>query len=125
MTGLREKQLQLEVPQHHLIQDVSTRWNSTYFMLERLAEQRVAIYTVIHDPAFTKPQHWHLDLKDSQWDLLSQMVSVLKPLQIATTVFSSDLNISCSIIYPVITGLLFNHSVISEDDVLAAKTFKK
>ena len=122
MTGLREKQLQLEVPQHHLIQDVSTRWNSTYFMLGCLAEQRVAIYTVIHDSAFTK---LHLDLKDSQWDLLSQMVTVLKPLQIATTVFSSDLNVSCSIIYPVVTGLLFNHLIVSEDDVLATKTLRK
>ena len=54
-------------------------------MLERLAEQRVAIYAVIHDPAITKPEHRHLDLKDTQWDLLSQMVVVLKPLQIATT----------------------------------------
>ena len=53
MSGLREKQVQLEVPQHHLIQDVSTRWNSTYFMLDRLAEQRVAIYATIHDPTIT------------------------------------------------------------------------
>lgn len=125
MSGLREKQLQLEVPQHHLIQDVSTRWNSTYFMLDRLAEQRVAIYATIHDPTITKQQHRHLDLKESQWEMLSQLVTALKPLQMATTVFSSDLNVSCSIVYPVINGLLSNHLVVSEDDVSAVKTFKR
>ena len=125
MSGLREKQVQLDVPQHHLIQDVATRWNSTFFMLDRLAEQRVAIYAVIHDHAITKPQHRHLDLKDDQWELLSQLVTVLKPLQMATTVFSSDINVSCSIVYPVINGLLTNHLVVAEDDVSAVATFKK
>ena len=43
----------------------------------------------------------------------------------ATTVFSSDLNVSCSIVYPVINGLLSNHLVVSQDDVSAVKTFKR
>ena len=102
MTGLREKQVQLEVPKHSLVEDVATRWN----MLDRLAEQRVSIYATLHDTSITKPQHQCLDLKDAQWNLLSQIVVVLKPLQIATTVFSSDLNVSCSIIYPVVHGIL-------------------
>ena len=125
MTGLREKQTQLDVPQHNLLQDVSTRWNSTYFMLDRLLEQRVAIYATLHDINITKPQYQSLDLKDNQWDLLSQMVVVLKPLQVATTVFSSDLNISCSIIYPVVQGLLTNHMVIHDNDLPVVKKFKE
>ena len=124
MTGLRDKQTQLNVAEHHLIQDVSTRWNSTYFMLDRLAEQQVAPYAVIHDAAITKPHHQYLDLKDTQWNLLTQMVVVLKPLQVATTVFSADLNLSCSIIYPVINGLLSNHLVVTADDLPSVKVFK-
>ena len=53
------------------------------------------------------------------------MVAVLKPLQKATTVFSLEENASCSIIYPVINGLLFNHLLGAEGDLLAVQTFKQ
>ena len=33
-SALKDKQKTLNCPNHILIQDVSTRWNSTYFMLE-------------------------------------------------------------------------------------------
>ncbi len=125
MTALKQKQDQLGIKQHHLVQDVVTRWNSTYFMMERLSEQRVAIYTVLHDPAVTKDDKKHLDLKEDQWELLSQMVTVLKPLQVATTVFSLEQNASCSIVYPVINGLLTKHLVVEEPDLPAIKNFKR
>ena len=37
-------------------------------MFERLAEQRVAIYAVMHDATVTKAEHKHLDLKEDQWE---------------------------------------------------------
>ena len=49
-TKLKEKQKQMNTPDHKLIQDVSTRWNSTYFMVERLLEQHWPITAALSDP---------------------------------------------------------------------------
>jgi len=38
---LRKIQEDLNLPLHHLIQDISTCWNSTYYMLKRLLEQKL------------------------------------------------------------------------------------
>lgn len=38
------KQVLLELPKHKLIQDVSTRWNSTYDMFSRYIEQQPAVF---------------------------------------------------------------------------------
>ena len=40
---LKSKQKQLDIPQHQLIQEVVTRWNSTLDMVSRLCEQQAAI----------------------------------------------------------------------------------
>lgn len=39
-----------------LIQDVATRWNSTYYMMESLIPNRAAIYSVLQNKDFTKPE---------------------------------------------------------------------
>ena len=42
-------QAQLQLPEHQLSQEVCTRWNSTFCMLERLLEQHRAVTTVLPD----------------------------------------------------------------------------
>ena len=121
MGALRERQKSMNIPQHCLIQDVTTRSNSTYFMYERLAEQRWAIYAVIHDEQVTSSKYRYLDLNSDQWDLLSQMAVVLKPLQIATTALCKEQNIDT----PVVNGLLKCHLKNDDKDLVALKRFKE
>ena len=64
-----------------LVQDVPTRWNSSYFMMERLLKLRIAVYSVIFDDGVTKPgDHVKLDLKDSFWKVMEEIVPILEPL---------------------------------------------
>ena len=56
---------------------------------------------------------------------MDQMVTVLEPLQIATTALWETEIVSCSLIYPVINGLLKNHLVPGESDLPTAKRYKE
>lgn len=44
---LREKLQQLSLPAHKLIQDGSTRWNSSFDMLQRFLEQQPAVFATL------------------------------------------------------------------------------
>lgn len=44
---LKDMQKQLKIPNHKLIQSVETRWNSVFYMFERLYEQKETVTTVL------------------------------------------------------------------------------
>ena len=95
------------------------------FMFQRLVEQRWAIYSVLFDEQGSQYQYKHLNLKENQWKLMVQMAAVLEPLQIATTALCESQIVSCSLIYPVINGLVTNHLVENDDDLSVVQKFKK
>ena len=51
---LKTKQEMLQLPTHKLIQDVPTRSNSTYDMLECYLERQAAIFSALTDKALKK-----------------------------------------------------------------------
>ena len=66
---LKHKQILLELPEHKLIIDVSTRWNSTYDMITRYIEQQNAVEAVLlskdikkHSKDIVQPHHQLIQL---------------------------------------------------------------
>ena len=60
------------------------------------------IYAVIHDDQVTSTDKHYLDHTTEQWELVLQMLMVLKPLQVATTALSYEQKVSLSLIYPTV-----------------------
>nr|CAI5863463.1 unnamed protein product [Callosobruchus analis] len=81
---LAEMQKTHNVPCHVLIQDVSTRWDSTLQALKRLKEQRVAVQASLpHVKIGT-------ELTTQEWVLLDHVVSVLSYFEEATKSISEE-----------------------------------
>ena len=57
--------------------------------------------------------------------MLGQMVTALKPPQVATTALCEAKAVSISRVYPVINGLMKKHLVIADGDLHAVKVFKR
>ena len=95
---LLELQKQHELPQHKLVQDVSTRWNSTYFLLERLCEQKKAVASYCVDTA-------NMPVLDAnKWNLIAKLTTLLKVFH-TTTVRLSERSSTASEIIPQIKFL--------------------
>ena len=84
-------QKQLKVPEHKLVQEVSTRWNSTYLMFERIVEQSEAITT-----ALCLLGQNHLCLKNEDKEYIPGCLKVLKPFLEAAKYISGDKYVSFS-----------------------------
>jgi len=65
-----------------------------------------------------------LELKDEHWQLMSDLLPVLQPLQVATSVMCSETIPSASMLYPMLLGLINNHVLSNEDDTQSAAAFK-
>lgn len=76
-------QKELKLPEHKLVQDVTTRWNSTFYMVNRLLEQKRAISLYISD----NPSSGNLQqLTERQWEILRECITLLKPFEEITKI---------------------------------------
>jgi len=125
-THALEKQLeQVGKPILTLIQSCPTRWNSTYYMIERLLELRPSLVAVIADRnIFDGRTAQKLEIFEDEWLKLNAIVSLLKPLESATTVLCSESKITISLVQPIINSILNKHLNIKYDDSKFIKEFK-
>lgn len=104
---LAKTQEQLGLPQRKLIQSVRTRWNSDLHMVERLVENRGAITAVLGDrTVITHLQAKNLEINEDEWNMLQNLIPVLKPLELSSTVLSGA---PLSMVRPVIRTVIANH----------------
>jgi len=97
---LMEIQTRLELKSHKLIQDVQTRWNSTYFMFDRLIEQHDAVTTALcllnkNDMCLTE-----IELTE-----MKHAVNFLRPFQAATQEMSGEDYVCLSKVIPLSKSL--------------------
>lgn len=83
-----------------LIQDVATRWNSTYFMLERFTKLETAVRSTVALLDKNLPV-----LTAEEWKECSQLCKVLKPIEHVTAVISGEKYCSASLVIPLTNGL--------------------
>ena len=82
---LTDIQKQLEVPEKKLIQDVDIRWNSTYYMFERIIELHELVTTTLCLSGKTE-----MCISVEELEIIKKAVEVLKPFESATVEMSGS-----------------------------------
>lgn len=96
-----EQQKLLNKDPKKLIQDVQTRWNSTYYMLERFTELEVPLRTTM---ALVDKDLPIISLEE--WDFFKEIVTILKPLEAITKEMSGQNYVIASLVIILTDGLL-------------------
>jgi hypothetical protein len=122
---LKEIQNELSLPQHQLIQDVSTRWSSTLLCLERLLEQRRActIYCAEYNAQTTGSTRKIITPSPQQWLIIENVIQLLKPFEQLTLEMSSD-TATLSMIIPSVQMLTHNINQVNVYSNTGIKTLK-
>ena len=83
----------------HLVQEVSTRWSSTFFMIVRFLELADLLSQILLD--YEKLTM----LNGSELKTLRQVAQILQPLQVATEEMSADSETTTSKVVPIVSML--------------------
>ncbi|KAL4096603.1 hypothetical protein QTP88_021523 [Uroleucon formosanum] len=99
-----------------LIQRCPTRWNSSMDILMRLLELRPAIVSIMLDRTlFNTKTAKKLEMLEKDWEYCQILVKLLKPLQLAMTVY----------IRPIVKSLIEKHLKLEDTDSRLAMVFKE
>jgi len=114
---LEDIQKELNVPVKKLQQDVTTRWNSSFYMMQSLVEQKRALSAYVAD--YELPA----TLTATQWGILEKMITLLEPFEQLTRDISSAEATAADVIPGVVslTRLLTKSDEAQDKGVKTAK----
>ena len=103
--GLMKKQKALGFKKMlRVIQEVPTRWNSTFYMLQRLVLLKQPIHLYLED-TMTEVDRRSYDLSDSQWANAKGVLNLLEAIDQVTTTLSGEKHSTLSWCLPLLFGL--------------------
>ena len=79
---LKAKQKLLEIKDHRLLNDVATRWNSSYDMLDRFLQQQPVIEATLLSKDIKKNAKEINTLSGDDYTAAEEVVNILKPIKI-------------------------------------------
>jgi len=88
---------------NNIPQDVTTRWSSTYHMLERLVENKIEVSRTLIEINNAKDLPDQLSQRD--WKICGEMVELLRPFEEATRNWSAELTPTLPLVYPITSTL--------------------
>ena len=116
---LKQKQIDLHTDQLNLIQDVTTRWNSSYYMVERLIQQQQPLCAALIEVKKTE-----LMPSDVEVSVMETFLEVLKPIVEITETLGGEKLVTMSAVKPLLHKLLSIHLIEKSRDTQLAKTIK-
>ena len=95
---MQEKQQTLGLPEHNLIRDIVTHWESIFDMITCILEQQQALSAVL----VKHRKKWHRIIKDNELSLIETVADILKSLSYLIDVLACEKQITASTVHPVL-----------------------
>lgn len=120
---LREKQQQLSLSAHKLIQDVSTKRNSSFDMLQRFLEQQPAVFATLMSREIRKGEEVN-SVTERDICNAEDIVKLMAPVKVVTTVMCEEEQPTISMTAPL-RSKLQNHFEATDEDTAPITEMKR
>lgn len=114
---LKSKQTLLELPHHKLINDVPTRWNSSYDMVERFLEQAAVEAALLAKDIKKNARDIHT-LSEDDISTAEGVIKVLGPIKTITTIICDEKSPAVSMIHPLKEMMMQQLKILDDDNGL-------
>ena len=123
MAVLKSKQSLLQLPQHKLINDVPTRWNSPYGTVQQFLKQQAVIEAVPLTKDMKKNAKDVHFLSEDDISAAESVIKVLGPIKTITTILCDEKTPTGSMIHPL-KEMMIQQMKVSDDDIMLVKEVK-